>query len=198
MAGDEVQLAAGHVGTTVAQLERRIYARFGERRLTKAVRDLAQLVVLVHSEADLSRPRLRRTTLAARATSIAIIAATLFALVFGLRSAVIDRSLVIPRAATSLGIFHGALLCRFSRSAASVRLLTWAFPICLTPTAPIFVSRGSTFDQSRRLVDHFGVLRPTYPGSDWLEVVYSVTNCLTELQPPFERPSGRSARFGLG
>ena len=99
-------------GTTVAQLERRIYG-FGERRLTKAVRDLAQLVVLVHTEADLSRLRLRRTTLAARATSIAIIAATLFALFFGLRSAVIDRRLVIPRAATSLGIFPGACIpCR--------------------------------------------------------------------------------------
>ena len=89
-AGDEVQLAAGHVGTTVAQLERRIYARFGERGLTKAVRDLGQLVVLVQTEADRSRLRLRRTTLAARATSITIIAATLFALVFSLRSAVIE------------------------------------------------------------------------------------------------------------
>ena len=38
-AGDEVQLAAGHVGSTVEQLERRIYARFGERGLTKAARD---------------------------------------------------------------------------------------------------------------------------------------------------------------
>jgi hypothetical protein len=87
-AGDEVQLAAGHVGATVAQLERRIHARFGERGLTKAVRDLGQLVVLVQTEAGESHVRLRRTTLAARTTSITIIGATLFALVFGLRSAV--------------------------------------------------------------------------------------------------------------
>ena len=42
------------------------------------------------TEADQSHVRLRRTTLAARAASIAIIAATIFALVFGLRSAVVD------------------------------------------------------------------------------------------------------------
>jgi hypothetical protein len=89
-AGDEVQLAAGHVGATVAQLERRIHARFGERGLTKAVRDLGQLVVLVQTEAGESHVRLRRTTLAARTTSIAIIGATLFALVFGLRLAVTE------------------------------------------------------------------------------------------------------------
>ena len=41
-AGDEVQLAAHHVGATVAQLERRIHARFGERGLTKAARDLGR------------------------------------------------------------------------------------------------------------------------------------------------------------
>jgi HAMP domain-containing protein len=85
-AGDEVQLAAGHVGATVEQLERRIDARFGERGLTKAARDLGHLVVLVQSEADQSRDRLRRTTLAARATGLAIVAATLVALAFSLRS----------------------------------------------------------------------------------------------------------------
>ena len=89
-AGDEIQLAADHVGTTVAQLERRIHARFGERGLTKAVRDLGQLVDRVQTEAGESHVRLRRTTLAARATSITIVAATLFALVVSLRSAVID------------------------------------------------------------------------------------------------------------
>jgi hypothetical protein len=89
-AGDEVQLAAGHVWATVAQLERRIHARFGERGLTKAVRDLGQLVVLVQTEAGQSHLRLRRTTLAARATSITIISATVFALVFSLRAAVIQ------------------------------------------------------------------------------------------------------------
>ena len=61
-AGDKVQLVADHVGATVAQLERRIDARFGERGLTKVARDLGQLVVLVESEADRSRDRLRRTT----------------------------------------------------------------------------------------------------------------------------------------
>ncbi len=89
-AGDEIQLAADHVGTTVAQLERRIHARFGERGLTKAVRDLGQLVDRVQTEAGESHVRLRRTTLAARAAGITIVAATLFALVFSLRSAVIE------------------------------------------------------------------------------------------------------------
>ena len=89
-AGDEVQLAAGHVGSTVEQLERRIYARFGERGLTKAARDLGSLVLLVQSEAAQSRERLRRTTLTARALSITIVAGVVVALAFSLRSAVID------------------------------------------------------------------------------------------------------------
>jgi hypothetical protein len=89
-AGDEVQLAAGHVGSTVEQLERRIHARFGERGLTKAARDLGSLVLLVQSEAAQSRERLRRTTLTARALSITIVAGAVVALAFSLRSAVID------------------------------------------------------------------------------------------------------------
>jgi hypothetical protein len=89
-AGDEVQLAAEHVGTTVAQLERRIDARFGERGLTKAARDLGRLVVLVQGETEQSRERLRRTTLTARTVSLAIVVATLTALIVGLRSAVVD------------------------------------------------------------------------------------------------------------
>jgi hypothetical protein len=89
-AGDTVQLAADHVGATVAQLERRINARFGERGLTKAARDLAHLVVLVGEEAALSRARLRRMTVTARAVSIVIIAATFVALVISLHSAVAD------------------------------------------------------------------------------------------------------------
>jgi hypothetical protein len=72
----------------VAQLERRIYARFGERGLTKAARDLGRLVFQVQEEADQSHTRLRRRTLAGRATSIAIIVATLVGLVFSLHSAV--------------------------------------------------------------------------------------------------------------
>ena len=89
-AGDEVQLAAGHVGSTVEQLERRIDARFGERGLTKAARDLGHLVDLVQSQAAHSRDRLRRTKLAARTAGIIIVGATLMALAFTLRSAVID------------------------------------------------------------------------------------------------------------
>lgn len=89
-AGDEVQLAAEHVGATVAQLERRIGARFGERGLTKAARDLGQLVVLVKSETEQSRDRLRRTTWIARAVGLVIVVATLVALAVGLRSAVVD------------------------------------------------------------------------------------------------------------
>ncbi len=89
-AGDEVQLAAEHVGATVAQLERRIDARFGERGLTKAARDLGRLVVLVQGETEQSRERLRRTTLTARTVSLLIVVATLTALIVGLRSAVVD------------------------------------------------------------------------------------------------------------
>ncbi|MFZ0832141.1 MAG: hypothetical protein WAM92_03470 [Mycobacterium sp.] len=89
-AGDQVQLAAGHVSATVTQLERRIFARFGERGLTKAARDLGHLVVFVESGAGQSRDRLRRTTIAARAASIAIVAATLAALVLSLHSALVE------------------------------------------------------------------------------------------------------------
>ncbi|WP_123027317.1 hypothetical protein [Mycolicibacterium stellerae] len=62
-AGDTIQLAAGVVGDTVGQLERRIHARFGERGLTKAARDLGGLVVRVQAEAGQSRDRLRRMTM---------------------------------------------------------------------------------------------------------------------------------------
>lgn len=89
-AGDEVLLAADHVGATVAHLERRILARFGERGLTKVARDLGHLVVLVQTRADESHDRLRRTTLVARAAGATIVAATLIALVLSMRSAVID------------------------------------------------------------------------------------------------------------
>jgi hypothetical protein len=89
-AGDEVQLAAGHVRATVAHLERRIFARFGERGLTKAAHDLGNLVVLVQRQAEQSHDRIRRTTLAARATGSAIIAATIVALALSLRSAVTE------------------------------------------------------------------------------------------------------------
>jgi hypothetical protein len=74
----------------VEQLERRIHARFGERGLTKAARDLGSLVLLVQSEAAQSRERLRRTTLTARALSITIVAGAGVALAFSLRSAVVD------------------------------------------------------------------------------------------------------------
>jgi hypothetical protein len=121
--GDVVQLAAGHVGATVAQLERRIHARFGERGLTKAVRDLGRLVGLVEKEADLSRDRLRRRTRAARAVSITIVAATLAALAFGLRSAFLD------------GLAHGADWVPLVESivndlvfAAIAVVFLWAFP----------------------------------------------------------------------
>jgi hypothetical protein len=122
-AGDEVQLAAGHVGATVAQLERRIHARFGERGLTKAVRDLGQLVVLVQTEAGQSHARLRRTTLAARTTSITIIAATLFVLVFSLRSAVIEG---LERDADWVGLVESVI--NDLVFAAIAVLFLWAMP----------------------------------------------------------------------
>jgi hypothetical protein len=89
-AGDKVQLAAGHIGSTVDRLERRIEARFGERGLTKAARDLGGLVARVETEAGQSHVRLRRTTLIARSTGVVIIVATICALAFSLRSAVTD------------------------------------------------------------------------------------------------------------
>jgi hypothetical protein len=86
-AGDEVQLAAHHVGHTVEHLERRIRARFGDRGLTRAALDLRRLVEEVESEAGQSHIRLRRTTLIARTTSVTIILATVLLLVFSLREA---------------------------------------------------------------------------------------------------------------
>lgn len=87
-AGDEVQLVADHVGATVEQLERRIHARFGERGLTRAARDLRQLVLLVQDTADQSRARLRRTTWTARTVSVLISGATLVALVLSLHTTI--------------------------------------------------------------------------------------------------------------
>lgn len=87
---DRVRLNGVHVAATVEQLERRIDARFGQRGLTKTARELGQLVMSVDDEATLSHARLRRTTLAARATGIAIVVAALIALGYGLRSAVLD------------------------------------------------------------------------------------------------------------
>jgi hypothetical protein len=122
-AGDEVQLAAGHVGATVAHLERRIHARFGERGLTKAVRDLGQLVALVQTEAGQSHVRLRRTTLAARATSITIIAATLLVLVFSLRAAVVEG---LERDADWIGLVESVI--NDLVFAAIAVLFLWAMP----------------------------------------------------------------------
>jgi hypothetical protein len=122
-AGDDVQLAADHVESTVAQLERRIYARFGERGLTKSSRDLGDLVVRVQSEAGQSYARLHRMTLAARAGSITIVAATVIALLFSLRSAVME------------GVGHTADWVPFVESvvndlvfAAIAVVFLWAFP----------------------------------------------------------------------
>jgi hypothetical protein len=88
--GDQVKLSGEHVSATVEQLQRRIDARFGERGLTKTARDLGYLVVLVQTEATQSHIRLRRTTLAARTASVVIVAATVIALLYSLRSAVLD------------------------------------------------------------------------------------------------------------
>jgi len=89
-AGDEIQLVADHVGATVEQLERRIAARFGERGLTKAARDLRHLVDLVQETASQSHQRLRRTTMITRSLSLLIVTSTIVALVFTLRAAVIE------------------------------------------------------------------------------------------------------------
>jgi len=89
-AGDEVQLVAGHVGATVEQLELRINARFGDRGLTRAALDLRRLVDEVETEAGQSHVRLRRTTLTARVISLTIIVATVDALAFSLKTAVVE------------------------------------------------------------------------------------------------------------
>jgi hypothetical protein len=89
-AGDEVQLAALHVGHTVDHLERRIRARFGDRGLTRAALDLRRLVDEVESVTEQSNVRLRRTTLIARTTSVTIVVATVVLLTFSLRNAIRD------------------------------------------------------------------------------------------------------------
>jgi len=89
-AGDEVQLVAEHVGATVAQLERRIRARFGDRGLTRAARDLADLVDVVQQSAGDSQVRLHRTTILARVVSVTIVVATVVALVITLKEAVTE------------------------------------------------------------------------------------------------------------
>ena len=122
-AGDTIQLAADVVGDTVAQLERRIQARFGERGLTKAARDLRRLVILVQDEAGQSRDRLRRMTMSARIASVTIVAATLITLALSLHSVVVD------------GLAHGADWVPLVESvindlvfAAIAVVFLWAFP----------------------------------------------------------------------
>lgn len=88
-AGDEVRLVAAHVHATVQQLERRIQARFGERGLTKAARDLGQLVTIVQSTAGQSQIRVRRTTVTTRTFSVLIVASTVFLLGYSLRAAIV-------------------------------------------------------------------------------------------------------------
>ncbi len=122
-AGDRIRLAADHVGDTVAQLERRIRARFGERGLTKAVRDLGQLVVLVRTETEEARQSLRRTTFAARTVSVVVVAATVVALVSGVRSAVVDG---LPRTADWLPLVESTINDLVFAGIAVVFL--WAFP----------------------------------------------------------------------
>jgi hypothetical protein len=121
--GDAVQLAADHVGATVAQLERRIYARFGERGLTKASRDLARLVVLVQTEAALSRARLRRMTFGARTVGIVIVTATVVALVFSLHSVVMNG---LARSADWVPLVESVINDVVFAAIAVVFL--WAFP----------------------------------------------------------------------
>ena len=122
-AGDEVQLVADHVGATVEQLERRIAARFGERGLTKAARDLGALVTIVQEETGASHLRLHRTNILARAFSVLIVVATVVALVITLHEAVTQ------------GLDHGFDWLPLIEStisdvvfAAIAVLFLWAFP----------------------------------------------------------------------
>jgi hypothetical protein len=122
-AGDEVQLVADHVGATVEQLERRIAARFGERGLTKAARDLGALVTIVQEQTGASHLRLQRTNILARTFSVLIVVATVVALVITLKEAVTQ------------GLDHGFDWLPLIEStisdvvfAAIAVLFLWAFP----------------------------------------------------------------------
>ncbi|MEO3759283.1 hypothetical protein ABGB19_13475 [Mycobacterium sp. B14F4] len=121
--GDQVKLAGEHIAATVEQVQRRIDARFGERGLTKTARDLARLVLLVQTAATQSQARLRRTTLAARTVSIAIIAATVVALLYSLRSAVVDG---LARSADWVPLTESVINDLVFAAIAVVFL--WAFP----------------------------------------------------------------------
>lgn len=122
-AGDTIQLAADFVGETVAQLERRIHARFGERGLTKAARDLGGLVVVVQGGAGQSRDRLRRMTIISRLASITIVAATVIALGFSLRTSVLDG---LARTADWVPLVESVINDLVFAAIAVVFL--WAFP----------------------------------------------------------------------
>ena len=122
-AGDEVQLVAAHIGATVAQLERRIEARFGERGLTRAARDLGGLVQFVEAEAGQSHARLRRTTQAARATSVTIVVATVVALALTLRASAIEG---LERTADWVPLVESVI--NDLVFAAIAVLFLWAFP----------------------------------------------------------------------
>ena len=121
--GDEVQLVAKHIGATVAQLECRIHARFGERGLTMAARDLGQLVKLVETKAGQSRVRLRRTTLTARTFSVVIVVATAGALALTLRAAAIEG---LERTADWVPLVESTI--NDLVFAAIAMLFLWAFP----------------------------------------------------------------------
>ncbi|ULE32307.1 hypothetical protein [Mycobacterium sp. IDR2000157661] len=121
--GDPIRLSGEYVAATVEQVQRRIDARFGERGLTKTARDLAHLVVLVQTEAGQSHVRLRRTTLAARAAGIVIIAATVVGLLYSLRSAVLDG---LARSADWVPLSESVINDLVFAAIAVVFL--WAFP----------------------------------------------------------------------
>jgi hypothetical protein len=122
-AGDEIQLAARHVGHTVGQLERRIRARFGDRGLTRAALDLRRLVDDVETVAEQSHVRLRRTTLVARTTSVTIIVATVLLLAFSLRNA-LDQGL--ERSEDWVPLIESVI--NDLVFAAIAMLFLWAFP----------------------------------------------------------------------
>jgi hypothetical protein len=122
-AGDRVRLSGEHLASTVEQLKCRIEARFGERGLTKAARDLGNLVLLVQDEAGQSHVRLRRTTLVARTASVAIVAATVIALLYSMRSAVLDG---LARTADWVPLTESMINDLVFASIAVVFL--WAFP----------------------------------------------------------------------
>jgi hypothetical protein len=82
------RLDARYVEATVHRLEARIRARFPDRRLGNAARDLGTMVPAIHTGFDESKKRMRRVRNGSRAASAVIVILVLAALAFALHDAI--------------------------------------------------------------------------------------------------------------